>query len=1627
MAPAAATVTGVQRQTIDDLKLITLLERLRGYDPVTTPPCSKNDDCDDSEVLSSSQIIDIEGLVGELERWPQWRFQELADLYEWIGPLNAMDAALSQLMSDNPAILLISSTSESSDTGDTAKVQTQAESESEANSVPPSVIHATATILRFLSNLLRNATNKQVFNSVRELNDLLAAADDTIASLALEALSSLAMPPFAHRHQTPEAQPPTNALHTDSPRGIHARLMTLAKGWGSRGSGLGLADCVIADDSASGQGALPSYAGEVRYEFLPPSSSRSLTVLLSTNDITSTAIPTDHQQEKRRKMAAYSITGGPASRPSKSTSNLFFQALQQIGGRSQITTERLFTLLVHIRLAASFHSQQTRVAAVERRLHALLAALYAHQSHDVLVGYFYAQQELCGELADLIRPTVSSSAVSSSSTSLSRRKRGVRGSSSAEEDRRQGAIAAIVDTSSGVPYDVRSLAVEVLTALVARNDDSNANVSQVARQSNALTELGVGKGQFLGLLPTLMRYSLASLNAFLSPGNRIGHEKHAGTSTRMDIDTDDEGRKPMSEDEQQASELKQTDSDTDLDIGLDLGLTFLEATKSPPLERRELEEKALEFIELVLSLVFAVITFPTGTAALTDCGLVPALVSTIALDSHVVQMGGISPFATEECRMNGDESYADSLLKFIIAQAIQILEGTLSTHGPALSAFYDLKGSDLLVTRLHVEVERIRKSSEVTLGSDIIMETSRENNVAPNARPLKAAGRALIFSIVTCLTVVFHRQETTSRTASSTLSAGMQLQKPEMTNAFIDIMDNVWSYGGAMAALTCTLLSHIMNADPQVVHYVHTSGLANSFLRMIKGITIEGTTWFEPNFPPSPDLIMALPNVISALALTEDGAKRIREANPIQELMGILCGPKYVMPQTRCLLNEVPSFIGSGLDEIMRYVPSLKRTTMETIVTSISKLVKIGEDIFEHGNELKNDITSKRPTEDDDSRTRFIQYTHNIGQVLEQVLQNDEHCTPFVDAGGIEQLLKLYPLLMPTGRQLLSHISCQSAPSVASLTHSTTANVLMSSVKRLAANDESHKAITSVVICLDIQLNELEQRLQNLREHSGAEKVFKNLNTSVDGKGKANLNTSGILEGIPLLPLHQLKDDDSTEKFLRYLSLFMNSILSVEWMTHVLSSVIKAAVLSGWGKTERDWQKDISSDKLQSVLQRLSTLHLYSLHEVCRIRSTSAYEDRDEERWKAADESNCHPASYSLRIVCPDGAVLRDGIEIDSCASIGGLEMGEVIGASDRCINGSGIMRYRTEKGWISEQTRGCAREPVVEVLSFHGVATRCRRKDEREEGGKTEKCIECGVPDLCSISAAVLARLQNSQSNLYSSLGRLIMYGFRSLSSTTDAQQGTIKVHISALVKHISHSLSLNFSAISLDSAESLSEAGISMYFGNMLNILHTCLYEDKRDKTQVLNVLFLCNMLLHDGVDNVLFTTDNIAKTSDDEEGEKVSPTSGFLSAIRFVIKFGLSDMAKIAKENALKDVDTKEGKDQLSNRAKQRVSKAVASSFPSAISLLRKLVSKSLGIDQQIRSCLSKMKSEDLRIFLIDDARSTLADNDDLIISYQNFLFVCAVNCSVGAVALELWTNPHLVFAPSYVMNPIVSLLG
>ena len=111
---------------------------------------------------------------------------------------------------------------------------------------------------------------------------------------------------------------------------------------------------------------------------------------------------------------------------------------------------------------------------------------------------------------------------------------------------------------------------------------------------------------------------------------------------------------------------------------------------------------------------------------------------------------------------------------------------------------------------------------------------------------------------------------------------------------------------------------------------------------------------------------------------------------------------------------------------------------------------------------------------------------------------------------------------------------------------------------------------------------------------------------------------------------------------------------------------------------------------------------------------------------------------HFINCQCTKSAVVRDGIEIDSCESIGGLEFGEIVEAYDRCINSSGVMRYRTRRGWVSEQTRGHGREPIAEVLSIEGIA-QTKQVSQRPNNCKR---VECGVPDICNISASVLARL---------------------------------------------------------------------------------------------------------------------------------------------------------------------------------------------------------------------------------------------------------------------------------------------
>jgi hypothetical protein len=1649
-----------------------------------------------------------------------------ADMFDWIDPLNAIDAALTKILRLHPGLLLIggvdsgayqpASSLSSSLLGPPELIVASppprgAASAQETASVPAEVIEQVSVILTFLSQLLRHGFNKIVFNSLEQVAALLSAADDDLPSKALQVLQSLSAPPMMHRQHAPDLTQHSTVLHAQrqfqsgsasrqqqQQTQIHDNILVMARGWGSRGCGLGLHTCVTADDSQ-----LPSHAGELFFEFIPQNSSVDGNNKGSSlkSDATETFPPPAKKEKKdgtalhRKKklkqdpssnvlpqelqiqsssnsntnttpsVAASSVytysepvtihataaemlqrnRGVPHL--SQTTAGMFFSILNQPAHLYQdkynnsssnstatsdshshttlvkdvLPVEKYFALLSNIRLARGFHSHALRVKAVQDRLTALSVALTVYQAVEIMTGYFFAQPELCAELGDLLRPTISSSSAAADGS---------------------GTILS-VGTHSAIPHDIQLLALEVLTALIARRDGAGAasassGLSPVARNANVLAELGVGKGQYLGLLPTLIRYSLASLNTAQYTSSMV-------MATPASVAADRASTKP---------EDMRLDDDGNA------------ATQG------EIEIQSLALIDSILTLTSAVIAVPSGTSALTDCGFIPSLIGVIAADRNAAAAALASESGKAGLTVT-EESFATCMRKFITAQSIQILESALVTHAAALSAFHDLNGTDLIISRVHQEIEATTReglafstadhqSKTTRQDDDVVMASASGESLSKNSkevsRPMRATRRALFFSLLNCLTVVFHHQESGGG-GNSPQSTGSQLRTPELTGSLMDVLDHISDYGPVLASLTATMMSDVMNADPQVVHHVHESGLARSFLDMIqatKHTDENGDEWWEPTLPAMAELVMSVPNVLSALALTEDGAIAVKEANPFPSLLSLFCCPKYAMPLSRCMLNDMTAIVGTGMDELIRHVPTLRLLGMDALVAFLRRVVKLGADLLQQEGSDDDLIQMQKNrthgTTLENARTCFAQYAFNVSQLLEQVLQHVDHVKPFVEGGGFDALLELFPMLLSANTRLLAHVSCLSNPFSANLTHFSTTNSMSLSVKAIAQHYDVSKLLPKLLTSLNGQLDKVQEAGEGLQqlllERGGGQKQHVlSTDTIVPDKYKA-LDSRGLLEGVPALPLHACLDRQEDLPIVVALSKYLRESANTSWFVTSLSSVVKSACQRGldvsqsWTGTDRDqsWKREVSSPEFADTVQRLTYMYTTAQLEACRVRTAEGFEARDAGRHKAPSKDNVFfPATYRLRIVCQDGAVVRDGIDIDSCPSVGSLEMGEIIEAYDRCINSSGVLRYRTAKGWISEHTRGHGREPIAEVVAVRG---QCNTARSEESIVTKQKGRECGVPDLLSVSASILSRLHVGQKHLLSCMSRAVSQGIRArpIQARISSPAGEFSGKVLAIIKSsLNCCFDAGFSSSQLSQEVNVDEeqhampfdSGLSLYFGLAVELCHACLFEEKRER-RTLNLAILVSLTSAEEVSDVF------QNEKDAAEVESPLPSTGMFGAIRYVLRSTLQDLTTTAREEHKleQDVLASEIPDPQARaeREKPRVGRSACSSFPPVLSLVRKLSSRSLIDGSNMASLLKGMKKSDFAMLIgeldapfIDGPPKGSTSSSDRGSGFNASRYCRGLHFVLGRIMMEVWTDPRLTCVPATVLHPIVGALG
>jgi len=648
-------------------------------------------------------------------------------------------------------------------------------------------------------------------------------------------------------------------------------------------------------------------------------------------------------------------------------------------------------------------------------------------------------------------------------------------------------------------------------------------------------------------------------------------------------------------------------------------------------------------------------------------------------------------------------------------------------------------------------------------------------------------------------------------------------------------------------------------------------------------------------------------------------------------------------------------------------------------------------------------------TELEDRRTYFIQYVCNISQLIEQVVSRAEHASLFLADDGAQYLLEIFPMLIPTGSQFLALCGCLSNPSVNSLGHFPATNAITMTIKTLG-QFESMKLLALLKKCMTQALTSLSESQARLRHASSSD---------VQESNSENLNAEGILEGIPRVGLHHIANDPEQSSSLLALSSYLKNVTTVEWLAIQISTVLRSSYqrqeMAGhpsWG-TER-WKSEISSSNFSDLIRRLSGLHRSAQIEACRVLTDSATEKDEKER--IVRGSKWHPNRYRLRVVCQEGAIIRNGTEIDSCTHVGGLEMGEIVTATDRCVNSLGIMRYRTRRGWISEFTRGHGRETIAEVVSIANVMN-----EEEPKGEGRGKATERGIYDLVQTGALVLIRIHTSMKMLLVCLSRAVVLLIpRSLprsspNTTVCSHASTVNKIVSKSLQRALHAgfeLSDDFKGTIKKRSDSvcsylggkLDENAIIMYFSTCLDLIFSCIHDEKK---RLINTLLLASLWVN---------APGAEKGEDDNAAKPL-----FLRAIEYVFNNCLMDMYQNASsknnENVTSDIGTV--------GSSGCFSRAVSAAFPIVLSLMRRLTSHTFN--DHISSTLARLKTSQWKELMGGKLHVEIKHGSDGSVKFNSVQFSRDIHCEIGRIVIASLRGDHLCGVPPHVLHPFLLLVG
>lgn len=991
-----------------------------------------------------------------------WVHDEQVDLQHMVPLLNRLDTALEGILGEYRKSLILD------DKGIEEYQYAQASSAGLA-------AENAKIILDFTCMLLKNAFNKEVYNSIQHLLAFTKAFDDELAALALEAVASLAVPPLTHRSITDERHHQT-LMHKEE------RLSEP------------IFDILRASCASK---RLP--LKDLLTEFVDPSTFAGF-------EFSCSKPSTDRQRTDAAggSFRIDDIDSLPADLP---------DALRQLVAEHAVPPEKQLELMWTLRMMRALRSYEGRVAFVRQHQQAIVTLLSTYPNTSVLASFFNDRADIFSDAIFLLQT----------------------GPGAADYDRR-------------IPLEFRLLATQALVALVATRDLSGTVMGRLAWIQH---ELGVQRGQYMGLLPCILRASVSFLQLLSTDATLLDEQVMGGDFV-------------VSFDYAASLDILRSLGGDQLYHGLQSSTVGPQSDlveNHPP--RAETSERLL-WIEAILTLTAALLASANTLAALVDSGLVSLLLAIIRQD------------------VNPSRS---NLHVYVEAQVVQVFEMAISHSSTAFAACRDQNGLEILVARLGKELDLLKDtvlsaSTEPQLevagkgtparaakrrASKAKMQIEQETkSAAPVSATVPSSRSVLLYSLLSTISMYVHER------------AGTHLNSLTRSNAFVStfkrIFDCADALGATIVAPAFAIIAEVINNEPSVLSFFLSVGLVASALQAAKRPR-EHSEWLQ-----------TLPSLLQAASLTTDGTAEVQKHNIFPAFFEIFHDDAYVIPSSRVLMGEVPSMLGGAFEELLRNSPALKPTCVEAAVGSLRTLVLKGStyDADTCGPEFQ----------------AVLHHATNFATFLEQLVGRGGMMLEFVDKGGLPLLVQLVRVLMKPARYVLSSLGSVTDDAQPVVGHTPA----LMSIFRCLMNAGREQIQTT----LDLLFTELGNELTALSQSLSAFDAHRNSGSSSTSAQYAQY--ANLLEKVPsdVLPV-AFRDHP---RLLRLFADICGKHVVLKMIVDALAALLTDRVGAGLRQDARRTIDEVLQREETMVMLRrfFSDVYVPIHQEICRARGPLQHE-----------------------------------------------------------------------------------------------------------------------------------------------------------------------------------------------------------------------------------------------------------------------------------------------------------------------------------------------------------------------------------------------------------------------------------